>query len=135
MDAHGTLLTGHFPDPQNSPLWPGIEAMLLKASLDGVAMWPYDELWVAIDNGVVIGAVTARGLRGGTVEFLNIGGIRAREWTALIEAQICEWGRQNGATKAIAAGRKGWWSHIQTMGWRIVGKDGKRVLYEKELCE
>lgn len=135
MGANGPLLTGWLPDADKHPLWPGIHDLLKPAADFGACevLNPHDEVWIAVADGLVIGAVTARGLTDGTAEIMNVGGIKARAWWPLIEAEICEWAKENGAGTIRSQGRRGWLPWIVKAGWRCVRDDGQRMFFEKDL--
>lgn len=133
--SRGIARATHLPDPESHPLWPGIYQLLEPAAKRGECevFEPGDYLWVAIKDGVIIGAATARGLDNGEAELMHVGGTRYREWAGLLESQICDWARDNGARRITAGGRRGWIPLVTKMGWRAVQQDGPLVWYEKAL--
>lgn len=127
--------TGFLPDPQDWHLWNDTLALLdLAAKRGGIEPWADgDLLWIAIDDGLVIGAATTRLIEDGRAELKNVAGVKSRLWRGLLEEQICEWARCHAAPAIIARGRKGWAPIVEKMGWLRVGSEDGLTLYEKEL--
>lgn len=128
------MKVGWLPEPERHPLWPGIYK-LLKRSADRTACSVFDAgdlLWIALDEGQIIGAATARALDPDTAELMHTAGTRIHEWAAPMESQICDWARMNGARKIVSTGRKGWRPIVEPLGWHVTAV-GDLIRYEKEL--
>ncbi|MDE2428181.1 MAG: hypothetical protein KGM99_05600 [Burkholderiales bacterium] len=130
-----SLVISWLPDPENHPLWDDIKALLQTAAdRGGFRVWDDGDLvWLAIDNGVVIGAATTRHLNNGNTELMHVAGTRFKEWVPEMESIICEWSRKLGANAVQSRGRSGWQRLNKSWGWEVIGKRDGLTLYEKEL--
>lgn len=127
--------TGWLPEEAAAPLWNDLLTLLDMAAAhgDGAPFDPDDLLWIASEDGMVIGAVTTRLPDEGAAELKNIAGIRGREWIPALEAKICGWARDAGKDRIVSRGRAGWRRIVSGMGWRVTGEANGLTLFEKVL--
>lgn len=129
------MITGWLPDPETKPYWKDLLALFdLAAKRGQCRAWDDGDLaWVAADDGQIIGAATTRLIKDGPAELMHVAGMRGRDWFGPLEQQICEWARAEGRDLIVARGRKGWTPIVEKMGWKVAGREGAAVLYEKAL--
>lgn len=129
------MIVSTLVNPEGHSLWPGIYRLLAKAAeRDGGRVWDDGDLvWLVIDGRQIVAVLTAEMTEAGDIEIVNAGGHRAAEWVPLMDAKLCEWGERAGARVITCRGRKGWGRLSAGLGWNVVGRDGKSVLYEKVL--
>jgi hypothetical protein len=110
-------------EPQTHPLWPQIEQALLTATGEGVEAFnpQVDVLWTAYEGDTFWGFATTR-VGADEAELLCVAGKRFREWIGPMEAEICGWARDCGASRIVSRGRMGWVRLARTFGW--VAHDG-----------
>lgn len=116
------------------PFWGDIERVLKPAAArGGIPVWEPGELvWLAIEDGSIIGAATTRLLDNDTAELIQVSGTGFRRWGADFEALLCRWARDAGATRFVTRGRKGWLR--ANLGWVPGGLDENgMILFEKAL--
>lgn len=130
-----SVLISYLPEPEKHPLWDGIKALLQTAAdRGGFRVWDNGDLvWLAIDDGIIIGAATTRLLTNGNTELMHVAGTRFKEWVPQMEHIICEWSRNCGAYAVQSRGRNGWQRLNKSWGWEVIGKRDGLTLYEKEL--
>ena len=123
------------PDPESWHLWNDVLALLDTAAVrGGIPAWSDgDLLWIAIDNGQVIGAATSRLMSDGNAELKNVAGTRMREWHGDLEGTICDWARCHACPLIVSRGRKGWIPIVRKWGWQKVGEEDGLTLFEKVL--
>lgn len=123
------------PEPESHPLWPEIRGLLEPAArLSGSPVWEDGQvLWVAIENRMIVAAVTTCLNVHGEAELWHIGGQRAAEWLPDMDRQISSWARDCGAERLLAQGRMGWGRLSAPLGWVEYRRDGKTRFYEKVL--
>lgn len=126
---------GALPEPEEYHLWPGVMALLDHAAmLSGFRTYdPDDIVWLAIDDGIVIGAATSRLIGNQTAELIHVAGTRFREWVPQMENMICLWAKACGARVMQAQGRKGWIRLNKAWGWNVTAQNNGTTYYEKEL--
>ena len=120
------------PEPHTHPLWPQIEALLARACDAGVEPYrpEYDVVWIAYEDAGLWGCATTR-LSGDETEaiLLCVAGKRFREWIGPMEATICGWARDCGASRITSRGRRGWSRFAAGHGWAPAGN----MTFEKVL--
>ena len=82
---------------------------------------------------MIIAAFSTKVFEGESVEVVNLGGRRAREWLPDAEAHVDCLARLAGAKKITAQGRTGWARLNECLGYRIAGKRDDMTIYEKVL--
>lgn len=129
------MIISWMPDPEKIPIWEQIKALLKTAADRGnFRVWDDgDLLWVAIEDGIIIGAATTRLLTNTNAELMHVAGTRFREWVPEMERVVCEWARNCGAYAVQSRGRNGWQRLNKSWGWEVIGKRDGLTLYEKEL--
>lgn len=127
--------TGFLPDPHTWHLWNDTLALLdLAAKRGGIEPWADgDLLWIAIEDGQVIGAVTSRLTVDGVAEVKNIAGVQIGKWLKQIDEQIEDWARCHACPLMVSRGRKGWIPIVRKWGWQKVGEENSLTLFEKVL--
>lgn len=125
------LIIGVLPDPQASPAWDHIKGLLKPAAhLGGIpVLEEYELVWIVTEGAIVIAAATTR-LTEDRAEIILCGGSRASEWAAELAAIICRWATDEGATRVVITGRKGWGRLI---GWQMTGERDGFARFEREL--
>lgn len=92
--------------------------LAMGATGDGPVWAPHETVWVAIECGAVIAAVSTCIRTDGRAQMLCIGGKGLLRALAQFEAAICAWARGAGAAEIVAErGRKGWQRFAPRMGW------------------
>lgn len=122
--------------PEGHPLWPDVLPLLKDAAdYGGIEVWePGDLVWVAFDGPTVFGAAVTR--PGEEAELRLAGGTRFREWIGLLDHEVSEWARINGAAKLTMRGRIGWKRFADRFGWSVLGIDEDGLtIFEKVLCD
>lgn len=123
------------PDPESREYWNDLKTLLEPAAMRGRAevFEDGDLIWIAMDGGYVIGAVTTRILINGEAEVKHISGTRFSEWGTEMEGMLCQWARACGAKRIISRGRHGWKRINRAWGWNVSGEEDGLTLYEKDL--
>lgn len=90
-------------------------------------------LWIIYDTTPIniIAAVTVRIKQydgGVSICSEHLGGERADEWIDLLEETMKGYGKLYGASVVEVVGRKGWWHHLKSRGWK-----SEMVMYHKEI--
>lgn len=132
-EADDTLDVSHLPEPETHPLWPHILEALESAAEDDPFDPAVDVLWAAYDD-TFWGFATTRLRADGAAELRCVAGQRFREWGGPMEAMICRWARECGATTLQSQGRCGWVRLARTFGWVRSGtNDAGQLTFTKEL--
>ncbi len=129
------LLVSWLPDPEQQPFWPDLYRMLEPAARVGncAVLDEGDLVWVAVLDGLLLGAATTRLLVNGETELKHVAGGEFRRWYAQLEAVICQWSRDCGAKVIRSRGRHGWAPIVSKLGWTVTGRENGLILYAKEL--
>ena len=125
----------YLPDATEHPAWPAIKALLQPAADYGdIEPWEDGDLvWIAFEGPTIFAAAVTRPL-GDEAELRLAAGTRLNEWIHLLDAQVSEWARMNGAYRLTMRGRRGWVRFAKRFGWAVLGQDHKqRTLFEKVL--
>jgi len=80
-------------------------------------------LWVVLDDGTPIAALTTRicqypNGRGLALDW--IGGKRMAEWLPMVHGVMSDYGRENGCTHLEGYGRKAWGRWLEKYGWKPI---------------
>ena len=130
------MIVSTLEHPEQHKLWPGIRALLESGASRGAGK-AYDAntdlVWIVIDGRQILAALATSILTDGTAEICHAGGQRAAEWVPFADDVICRWARDCGAGSIRTEGRKGWGRLSAGLGWDVIGRDGKDVIYEKVL--
>lgn len=123
------------PDPETYKHWRGILGLLRRSAerFGGKPYTPGELVWVVIDDKQIIGAFTTDLDDEGNAVILTLGGHRIREWLADANDWVEAWARSVGAKKTTAKGRKGWTALCGACGWKVIGREDNRMIYEKVL--
>jgi hypothetical protein len=126
---------GWLPDPEKREWWPELCEMLRPAAERGGCdvFVSGDLVWIAVDDGLLIGAATSRMTVEGFAELKHTAGTRAREWYPELESKICAWAKDCGADLIRGRGRRGWIPWITKLGWKVTGCESGLTLFEKVL--
>ena len=124
------------PDPRNWERWDEAEALLepARARGDFASVLDDDEaLFVAIDDGELLAAITAWLSTEGYAEVKLIGGRDHHRWLAQMDDMIGRLAREAGAERLIGIGRVGWAKSLKRMGWERIGAVDDHWLFERKL--
>jgi hypothetical protein len=129
------VIIGSVPNPHGWEHWPQAEAFLEPARKLGgfeTVIEPDEALWVAMDDGELLGCATAW-LGEGFVEVKLVGGRDHRRWIAELDSMIGAAAREAGATRLQAFGRRGWVKILRALGWAVIGEVDGMTIYHRNL--
>lgn len=127
------LQIGVLADPEHSPLWPRIEALLEPAARRGgvPVLEQYEDVWAVFYRGVLIAAATTRYLPDERIaEVVLVGGRDHKLWLKPLDDKITAWATLGGLKAVRAYGRPGW---KRALGWKVIGEKDGFVAYERTL--
>ena len=126
---------GIIPDPESHRDWEAIKALLEPAAKRGgvPVLEEGEQVWSVTDGAEHLAAATARTTVENFGEIILVGGVQRRRWLAGLDRLISSWLTDEGMQCVRAYGRMGWKRELEAMGWRVIGRDGKIMAYEKAL--
>ena len=130
------MIIGILPNPTQREDWPVIAKMLEPAAKRGGVpiLEEHEEVWIAREGQELFGAATARILPEEKIgEIVLVGGRDRKRWIGGLDWRLGCWLRQEGMKAVRAYGRKGWKRELERLGWKVIGKEGDVVAYERAL--
>lgn len=123
---------GILPDPLSSPAWKHIESLLEPAAKLGnlPVIEPGELVWIVWDGMEIIAAATTRVTVDGFAEIILCGGRDAAIWAADLADMICRWAADEGMSRVVIHGRRGW---ARLIGWKETGRQGALARLEREV--
>lgn len=130
------MQVGAVADPLNWDRWPEAEALLEPARARGDfarCLDPDEALFVAIEDGELLAAITAWLSTEGYCEVKLIGGRDHRRWLKQMDETIGAAAKSAGASRLIGIGRKGWGKALRRLGWEQIGAVEDHFLFARAL--